>query len=218
MESKKPGVIFIHGWRGNKESNEGYVQALEKLGYLCKNIDLPGHGECEGDINTLTRKDFLEFMLTIYDEFVKDIHADKESISIVGTSFGGYLALLMSKERKIHSIALRAPADYPDENFDSAQRLFAGDNQAMLVWRKTKRAYPETKSLMALHNFMGKILIVESEHDEIVPKETIENYCAAVQDKKMLTHKMLYGAPHSLRDTSYKEMYSLILADWFSEL
>src|SRR5262245_52195248 len=43
---------------------------------------------------------------------------DAERIAVVGSSYGGYLGVLLTSERKVTSLALRAPAICSDADFD----------------------------------------------------------------------------------------------------
>ena len=195
-KNKKPGDSFYPGLDRRKERSYQYAEALAKLGYLSFLFDGRGHGKSEGNIRTVTTREFLDDVLQTYDYFTKIEGVDKENISIVGSSYGGYLATLLTAKRNVKRLALRVPADYPNEAFDKSKVQTSGtDNPDIFAWRAHVRNSDETFALKAIANFDGQILIVESEKDTVVPHETVQNYANAVKDKSKLTHTIIKDAP-----------------------
>ena len=94
--NKFPAILFVHGWTSERKRSYQYAKALSKLGYVCLLFDMRGHGTSDGDINKATTKEFLDDVLAAYDYLMKVEGVDKENISAVGSSFGGYLIALLS--------------------------------------------------------------------------------------------------------------------------
>ena len=117
IKDKNPAVIFVHGLTGSKESSCQYADGLAELGYISFLFDMRGHGGSEGDINTALTKDFLEDCISGYDYLANRKDIDKDNISVVGSSMGGYLAAILTSKRDIKNLVLRAPADYPNYVF-----------------------------------------------------------------------------------------------------
>lgn len=217
-KEKNPAILFAQGWTGEKERSYQYAEKLSALGYICMLYDARGHGESEGDINTATIRDFLDDIIAAYDYLLKVDGVDKENISAVGTSFGSYLITLLSAKRNLKNIALRAPADYRNEDFDiSKMKATGSDNPLIVVWRKQKKDPNSTFGLKAISNFAGEVLIIESGNDTIVPHETIENYLNAVKEKSHLTHIVVKDAPHSIGDGQFRDEITKILVEWFRD-
>jgi esterase/lipase len=61
-------------------------------------------------------------------------------------------------------------------------------------------------------------LIIESEKDDSVPHQTILNYVNAVKDKSKLTHILMKGAPHSIKEGKFRDEVERILVDWFKKI
>lgn len=208
-----PGIMFIHGWMSNQNRYTIRADALAKLGFLCLTFDLPGHGESSGDINYITRNDFIQATIVAYD-FLKQ-QSKQEKISVVGTSFGGYLAAHLTAERKIHALALRAPADYRDEEYDKPQ-IYWSSHYETDKWRTTPLHYTQNKILQNLHDFPGDILFIESEKDEQVPHQVLMNYKNAVSNPEQLTYVVMKDASHSLHtDPKKNQEFTDILIKWF---
>ena len=215
-KKKNPAILFVHGWTRAMERSYQYAEALSKLGYICFLFDMRGHGESEGNIKIFTIKEFLYDVLAAYDYFLKIKGVDEENISAVGSSFGGYLIALLSVKRNIKNLAMRVPADYPNDNFVKSKYLkSSADTQESLAWRKIKKNPDETFALKAINGFDENILIIEAEKDNIIPHQTIENYINAVKDKRKLSHIIMKGAPHSIKEGPFRDEVTRILVDWF---
>ena len=70
----------------------------------------------------------------------------------------------------------------------------------------------ETPALRAVHSFEGRILIVESENDEIIPTATVRSYTEAVTNSEKLNYVVMAGAPRSI--TQLQKEYETIVFKW----
>lgn len=214
--AKNPVILFIHGWTSHKERSYQYANGLARLGYISFLFDMRGHGESDGDINKALIKEFLDDVLAAYDYLVKSKNVDPENISVVGSSFGGYLGALLTTKRKVNRLSLRVPADYRNEDFDQSKMQRSGsENPEIFAWRAKPKKPEETFALKAINNFDGYVQIIESELDDVVPHGTIQNYINAVKDKSKLKHVVMKGAPHSIQERKFRDKVEKILVDWF---
>ncbi len=219
--ASNPAILFLHGWTSKQDRYFGFAKALVAKGYICLTFDMRGHGMSEGELVNLSRTDFLEDTIAAYDFLANAEGVNPSRIIVVGSSFGGYLATLLSEKRSCSGLALRVPADYPNSGFDEPHIDIANAYYEGLVdaerraWKTTVHLHTETNSLEALHAFSGKVLLVESEMDELVPHEIVQSYASAVADKSKLTHHVMKGAPHSLgNDPERQHEFSTILTTW----
>jgi len=218
LKEKNPAVLFIHGWTSEKERSYQYANSLAKLGYISFLFDMRGHGESEGDIHTATTKEFLDDVIAAYDYFVTVKGVDRENMSVVGSSFGGCLGAILTAKRNVKRLALRVPADYPNDAFHKPKmQTIKRENSAILTWRMQTRSPSETFALEAVAHFNGEILIIESGKDDVVPHETIQNYANAVKDRRKLTHVVMKNAPHSIKEGPFRDKVEKILVNWFKK-
>jgi uncharacterized protein len=215
LKEKNPAILFIHGWTSMKERSYQYARGLAKLGFISFMFDMRGHGESEGDINTATIKELLDDVLAAYDYLIGIKGVDRENISAVSSSFGGYLAALLSAKRNVKRLVLRVLADYPNDAFNSPMMQISSNKSANFAWRSKIKNAGETFALEAISNFSGKILIIESGKDATIPHQTIQNYINAVKNKSKLTHIVVENAPHSIKDGPFKDEVEKILTGWF---
>lgn len=216
--SKNPTILFIPGWTSERGRSTQYATALCELGYKCVTADLRGHGTSEGDRNESTNEDFLTDVLAFYDHTAELEDVDASDVAAVGSSFGGYLVAMLAGERRLKNLVLRAPADYAVETFHVKKRQTSSDDPRVAAWRKQKRAPGATQATKALAGFTGNVLVIESELDERIPHQTIENYLACISDPSRLTHIVIPGAPHSIPEGPWRDKVEKILIDWFKSI
>lgn len=215
VKDKNPAIIMVHGWMSSQKRNVLYAQELNKLGFIVMTFDLRSHGESEGERSTLSREDYMKDMIAAYDFLIKQKGVDRGRIGIIGSSFGSYLAAILTSKREIRWLALRVPANYPDEGFDAPQVKYA--NAKTTAWRGEKLAPDATVSLRAIGEFKNDILIIESELDDLCPHQTMENYMHAVKDSSKLTHVVMTGADHSIKTEKFRAIFTEIIIDWFGK-
>ncbi len=218
IKEKNPAILFIHGWMSSERNYLARAEALTKLGFICLIFSMRGHGTSEGDIKKQTRQDFFNDVLAAYDFLARQKNVNSDNISVVGASFGAYLAALVSKERNVKNLAFRVPANYPDETFNEVQFNFSGDNSATLLHPKfTALQSEQSYALKALSSFSGDILIIESEHDEFIPHQIVKNYLNAVKNKSKLDYVVMKDTGHNLSNEKMLQEFITILTDWFAD-
>lgn len=209
-KDKSSAVLLLHGWESAQDRLFSLAERLAELGYICLTVDLRGHGETPGNRGELSRKDFLNDAFAAYDFLATQTHVDVAQISVVGSSFGAYLAALLTAQRAIAWLVMRVPADYEDETFELPRAQDDGDKA---VWRTTPRSWESTAALRAVHAFEGQILLVEAGRDEVVPKQTIINYKSAAPEN--IEHHVMEGAPHSFTGSPHlKEAFNALVVEW----
>lgn len=203
--------LFIHGWMGHQ--NTRAAKELADLDYACLTYDMRGNRTSQGDINALTRADFLNDALAAYDFLAAQLEPGAQ-IGVVGSSFGSYLAILLTEHRRVSRLSLRVSADYPDEGFADQPLISQVGEGSLRAWREQIHSPAGSRALTALHQFDGNIQIVEAEADEQVPHQTLQNYAAAVTDPAKLQYDVMRDAPHSLKTAALSTEYCQLLTSW----
>jgi len=209
QKSSDNAYLFIQGWAGSQ--NIEAAQALTNLGSTTMTYDMRGNKDSEGDLAEFSRSDFIKDAGAAYD-YLRQKVGEKAYISVVGSSFGSYTAAILSTERDAYSLSLRVPANYPDEGYDEPQ--LAQITPETIEWRKQVLDFTQTKSLRALHDFNGKIQIIEAEADEAIPSQTSKNYGHAVSNRSLLSYEVMPNAPHRLLTPELREDYIARLIAW----
>ena len=211
-----PGVMLVHGWDGSQDQYIARAHEIATLGCICLTFDLRGHVRHKAERETVTREDNLKDVLAAYDVLVGHPAVDPAAIAIVGSSYGGYLAAIVSKLRPVRWLALRVPALYKDEGWDHPKSQLS--REELVAYRQSVVPAESNRALAACAAFRGDVLIVESEHDSMVPHPVIMNYMAACAQAQSLTYRMISDADHALSEKEWQQTYTSLLVNWMSEM
>ena len=214
---RMPAVLMVHGWGGSQRQYRADAHKVSALGCVCLTFDLTGHVATASQRDTVSREENLHDMLAAYDFLAGLPLVESDSIAVIGSSYGGYLAALLTERRPVRWLGLRAPAIYRDEDWTVPKRLL-GRVQKLADYRRQPIAPADNRALRACSRFTGDVLIVESEHDEIVPSPVLNSYRKACEGTHSLTYRVIRGADHSLADEASREAYGSILVHWLEEM
>ena len=165
---------------------------------------------------TVTREDNLRDMLAAYDLLVGQRAVDTDSIAVAGSSYGAYLGTLLSAQRPLRPLSLRAPALYKDEDCAMPKQELRRD--ALSAYRASVVTAQHNRALAASARFRGDVMIVESEFDAMVPHTVIENYRAAFINARSMTYRVIKDADRGLSDEAAQRSYTNLLVTWMTEM
>lgn len=212
-----PGVLCVHGWGGNQEQYLARAREIAALGCISLTFDLRGHAKTEDQHDAVSREENLHDVLAAYDELVAHPAVDPSSIAVVGSSYGGYLAAILTTLRPVRWLALRVPALYKDAGWALPKKQLHKVSDLHAYRRRHVRPQ-ENRALHACLQFKGDVLIVESERDDTVPHRTIENYVEACSGAHSLTYRVIDGADHGLSSAASQRAYTELLVNWLTEM
>src|SRR5439155_19471359 len=133
-----------------------------------------------------------------------------------GSSYGGYLSSILTSIRPARWLALRAPALYRDDDWNRPKQSL--DRDELMAYRRMTLAARENRALDACSRFSGDVLLVESEHDDIVPSSVTANYRTAFAKARSLTVRVIAGAHHAPSEPQPPDAYPALLKEWTQEL
>ncbi|MGY6251929.1 alpha/beta hydrolase family protein [Paraburkholderia caledonica] len=212
-----PGVLFVHGWGGSQEQYLERARQAVALGCICLTFDLTGHGRTQDEQQNVTREINLQDLLAAYDALVAHPSIDRDAVAVVGSSYGGYLATILTELRPVRWLGLRVPALYLDDGWNTPKRALHVEHD-LVAYRKRIVASSDNRALRAAARFGGDVLLVESEHDKIVPHPAIASYLQAFLDAHSLTYRIIAGADHGLSDDASQRAYTSLLMNWLTEM
>jgi pimeloyl-ACP methyl ester carboxylesterase len=212
-----PGLLFVHGWGGSQQQYLTRARAVGGLGYVCLTFDLRGHARTDEQRDRVSREDNLCDLLAAYDVLAGQPGVNPSAIGIIGSSYGAYLAAIATSRRAVRWLALRAPALYKDSGWELPKRELHNDPDLAAYRRRSVQA-KDNRALAACAAFRGDVLVVESEHDDIVPHPVIANYVTACVQARSLTSRLIEGADHALSEESWQRAYTSFLISWLVEM
>jgi dienelactone hydrolase len=211
-----PAVLFVHGWGGNQQQYLIRARAVAELGCIGLTFDLRGHARNDRQHETVSREENLRDLLAAYNVLAGQPGVDASTIGVVGSSYGAYLAAIMSSLRTVRWLAMRAPALYKDDGWKLPKRQLHKDPD-FAAFRRRNVLPTDNRALRACAAFRGDVLIVESEYDDVVPHPVIANYLAAFTQAHSLTYRVLDGADHGLTNESWQRISTSFLLNWLSD-
>jgi uncharacterized protein len=211
-----PQVLFIHGWGGTQEQYLGRARAIAALGWACLTFDLRGHARSEGQRESVTREDNLRDVLAAYDLLVGR-RGEGGPVAVVGSSYGGYLGAILTELRPVRWLALRAPALYKDSDW-ALPKCHLNQDPDLATYRRRSVSVAENRALRACSAFQGEVLLVESEHDNVVPQPVADSYLAASVQARTVRRHIIAGADHGLSEEAWREEYTSVLVNWLTEM
>ena len=118
-------------------------------------------------------------------------------VGVCGASYGAYLSVLLSAERPVARLLLRAPALYADDSLDAVLAApSGGEHVGLPAFVHALRALPMP------------VLLVESEHDEVISPAIVATYLAA---QPAIDRVVLPGAGHALTDPAWRADFQRLL-------
>jgi pimeloyl-ACP methyl ester carboxylesterase len=206
-EGKSPGVFWLGGFKSDMKGTKAAAldSWAEARGRACVRFDYSGHGESDGAFTAGTIGRWLEESLAVYTRFAKGPQV------VVGSSMGGWLALLLARALRgredaapIAGMVLIAPAvDFTEElmwkRFSPAIRR---DIEEKGMWLRpseySEEPYPITRRLIEdgrRHLLLGGMIetgcpvhILQGVQDPDVPwRHAVELVSRFARDDVVLT-------------------------------
>ena len=211
-----PGVLFVHGWGGSQQQYLARAREVAALGCVCLTFDLRGHAATNAQYEVVSREHNLADVVAAYDLLANIPDVDRSTIAVVGSSYGGYLAAILTSMRSVKWLALRAPALYLDSGWELPKRQLHRDHD-LVGYRKELISPGDNRALRACAAFQGDVLIVESESDDLIPHAVITSYVEACTRAHSLTARVIQGADHGLSGEASQRSYTSLLVNWMTE-
>ena len=212
-----PGVLLVHGWGGSRQQYQLLARRLASLRCVYLTFDLSGHVATRSRRQSVTRDDNLADIVAAYDFLAAHPQVDRSAIAVIGSSYGGYLATLLTEMRPVAWLALRAPALYKDTEWHRPKYLLHRE-QALARYRQQRIDASDNRALRACAAFRGDVLLVESECDRIVPAPVLASYRQACIHACSLTCRTILQADHALSDDRSRRSYAAIVLNWLEEM
>jgi pimeloyl-ACP methyl ester carboxylesterase len=211
-----PGILFVHGWGGSQEQYLARAREVAALGCVSLTFDLRGHARSDGRNEAVSREDNLRDVLAAYDTLTRHPAVDSRAIAVIGSSYGGYLAAILTSLRPVRWLGLRVPALYKDKDWLLPKRQL--DREELAAYRQRHVGPEENRALAACAAFEGDALLVESEHDDVVPYPAVASFRTAFGRARSLTYRVIEGADHGLSEEPWQRAYTSLLVGWITEM
>lgn len=182
-EKKMPLVVICHGFIGSRVGVDRlFVLAGRELaskGYLVIRFDYAGCGESEGIYGEHGLDSMIEQTRAVLDYGLSLDCVDPLRVTLLGHSLGGAVALLTStKDRRVKSLALWAPALHPFNDitrivgrgvYDEAIQQGHSDYQGYRLKPAFFESLLQYQPFQEASKFHGEVFIAHGTSDDIIP-------------------------------------------------
>jgi esterase/lipase len=213
-------LIVLPGYSSSKARQRAHAEAMvQDTGTCALVVDFSGHGNSPFELrNTRPAQHFLE-LIYVFD-WLKQKYPEA-TVSVSGSSYGGFLAVQLTKYREFTNLILRAPAIYkPNAFYDLwSTRIDNEDvyNSQMREYRQDEEALAKHPLLSRASAFKGRVLVVVHENDEIVLRPTTDAYRRAFNADSFIAEGFSHTVDAAVRDPAKLQAYQDRIATWLNQ-
>lgn len=204
-------MLFLHGaGMSSKKNWQDVAASVSELGFRSITFSFPGHGNSSGELigTSLEERRAVSQSITDYFEL-------SSSDGVVGVSMGAHSAvgLIDNNPHQFDRVALLVPAAYSK----AAETIpFGPDFSAEL---RREGSYEESENWRILRGYMGKVAVVASGSDDVIPPRVIELYRESASAQADLTFVEVANSPHQMsswisKSPERSEAVARALANW----
>lgn len=205
-------LCFI-GWSSKRARYQKMLSAIVgATGMSALVFDYSGHGDSPFELpDTRPAQHFLE-VISVFD-WVVERYPDAD-ISVMGTSYGGFLATQLTKYRRFTALVLRVPAIYQPSDFYSLWRDI--DMQwTEKVFRADAGALARHPLLARAAAFTGNTLVVMHEKDDRIAPETTDAYIVAFDADTYIAKGFKHSFGKAVTNQQ-ADTYNQVISDWLT--
>lgn len=201
-------VLWLQGWTSTIEGHlEGITRMAQATGTTFAMMNYAGHGTHPTPLSDSTRAHQFAECIAAYDELTAQGY---QNIIVIGGSFGGYMAALLAGQRNPAAIVLRAPAIYPDEEFELPFSKTTPWDETFDDHAAFRRSISKGSSLAALHaikTYDGPVWVMEHELDTVVPRSVPQAYFGVAKHGNYLLVQNTEHSPKTMPNPSQHFAY-----------
>lgn len=177
-------------------------------------FDYGGQGESPGNFAQMTIRDHLSEAQAAYDYLTGEYQG--EDLTVMGASYGGFIAAELAAVNNSDSLVLRAPALFPPDYLDTKwAELELKVTELTDGYRQDVEQMKRNPLLAKLAKFTGRILIIQHEQDDVMPPTVLQAYHEALP---RADYWLAPDVPHAISAASpeARKHYETHLANWLN--
>lgn len=215
MRSKPvPGLLVLPGWHDRgPQLTKALKAALQPLGWVCRRVDLPDSSWPADWRAEMSRDDVLRQALEDHDRL--QLRLNGGPMTVLGFSFGAYIAAFVAAARQADRLVLRSPALYPDDGWTTPKEAL--DELKLESYRSVVHDTPSNGALRCCAQFRGDVLLIDSEKDQVIPWPVIASYQGSFTNARSLSRCTLRGADHQLTEQTWQDGYRAAVLGWLRD-
>ena len=211
-------VLLLMGFTSARERQVDMATAiLQDTRRSVLVIDYSGHGDRPYQLKDTSPAQHLLEIVKSYD-WIKQ-HNPGARVSVVGTSYGGFLASHLVRYREVEQLVLRAPAIYRQEAFyDQWSKRFDDEESYGNDMDKYRADTTMLNSniIFSELNFEGSALVVVHERDELIPTTVTNAYTNAFSSDVYIAKGFKHALSQSNLSEKQFEEYETAITSWLN--
>ncbi len=212
-------LIVLPGYSSSKARQKVHAEAMvQDTGMSALVVDFSGHGNSPFELrDTRPAQHFIE-LIYVFD-WLKQQYPNA-AVSLSGSSYGGFLAVQLTKYREFENLILRAPAIYrPSAFYDLWSKRIddqEGYEKDIAKYRRDTQTLAKHPLLARASAFKGQVLVVVHEEDEVVPRETTDSYIIAFHADSQIAEGFSHSIDKNVHNEGRLISYQDKIADWLN--
>lgn len=213
-------LLILMGFTSSRGRQAVFTEHMvHKTGASALVIDYSGHGDSPFDLKDTSPAQHVLEVVAAYDWIITN--QPSATVSVVGNSYGSFLASNLLQYRPLRKLVLRAPAIYRPEKLHDKWAVRFADNEAydasIAIYRNSFEEMSRSPLFRARElNRETPVLVVAHEHDEIVPRETAKTYATHFNAELYIAEGFKHAVSQSDVTEEQLHVYHEYIADWLA--
>jgi esterase/lipase len=213
-------LLILMGFTSTRSKQEEFTNYIVRAtGASALVIDYSGHGESPFILEETRPAQQLLEVIYAY-EWIK-ANYPKAKISVIGNSYGSFLAAHLVRYKSVEQLVLRAPAIYrPDALYDLWSLRLKDENtyrHSIEEYRTNEEELMNNPLFDEAATLVKHALVVVHEKDEIIPRQTSDAYIRAFNADSFI----MDGFSHSVSQSNVSQEkiieYQEQIARWLKQ-
>lgn len=211
-------ILILQGFTSSRQRQSVFTNYMvDTLGLSALVIDYTGHGESPFELKDTRPAQHVLEVVTAF-EWIHLNYPDAK-ITVIGSSYGSFLAANLTHYKNFDKLVLRAPAIYrPEALYDPWSVRFEDEDsyrQSITEYRNDS-ALLEGNPLLTSKDFQfkGPVLVVIHEYDEIIPRKTSDAYVRAFNADSFVAKGFSHAVSQSDITDEQLADYHEQISDW----
>ncbi len=214
--NSKQTVLYLIGYTSNKESYINLVsRVMDKTGFNALVLDYSGHGVSPYDLNDCTQDMNFAESIRAFD-WIKENYPESE-IYVIGTSYGGYFAALLSGFRKFKKLMMRVPGSYQWTWFYTKWVNLLNEDERIVHRQSSEIVLDHPLLVSAADSFTGDVFVLTHELDKVCPKASTDAFIKLFNAETWEAKGFVHSFRDSNRTVEQMEEYQTVIAEWLKK-
>ena len=204
-------VLVLIGFTSEKDKYQNLANSIvAQTRSTVLVLNYSGHGESPFDIqDIMPAQNFLE-AITAFD-WLKEKYPQAK-ITVIGTSYGGFMATQLTEYRSFEQLILRVPALYEPDNFYTRWR--DSNIEKRHEYRLHAPDLDQHPLLKRARDFKGRTLVILHENDEVCPIHSTQPFINAFKADSWIAPRLRHSFWGSNISETEEANYNKQITDW----